>query len=458
MTQKPHTITIEKIVPGGFGIGRLGDGIIAFVRHVLPGEKVRIRPIRLKKSHLLAQLEQVLEPSSHRCPPGCELYGRCGGCDLQHAEAAFQLKLKEDMLRESMIRGGFSPDLISQTIKHILPAPKNFGYRQRIQLHVDDAGRLGFFHHRSHMIEPAGTCLLARPEINTVLGNLQVTPAAGKLFRLAKNVELLFNPGTSKVIVLVNSLRKPRPADRILAEALTGEIHGIDQILFQKEGHGIFGPEDKYKKPSLPPFLELTLPAAATKADELVLTWEAGGFCQVNLEQNQHLISAVLSMARPMPHDRVLDLYCGMGNFSLPLSLHAGEVTGIEGQSSGIRSAKRNVALNSRILKKHPDQSPHRNCHFAKISVPAGVRQLIQAGRKFDLIMLDPPRQGAAEIIPHLSALEAARLLYISCDPATLIRDLTELKLAGYIVSQLQPIDMFPQTHHLEIIALLERR
>jgi len=458
MTQKPHTITIEKIVPGGFGIGRLEDGMIVFVRHVLPGEKVCISPTRQKKSHLLAQLEKVLEPSTHRCRPACDLYGRCGGCDLQHAEAGFQLKLKEDMLRESMTRGGFNPDLTAKIIKHILPAPKNFGYRQRIQLHVNDAGRLGFYHHQSHKIEPAVTCLLARPEINTVLEQLQATPAAGKLLKFAHNVELLFNPGTKKVIILLNSMRKPRPADHNVVAALSGKVPEIDQILFQVEDHGFFGPEDKYKKPSLPPFLELTLPPAVTGADDLVLTWEAGGFCQVNLEQNQNLISKIIAMARPGPQDSILDLYCGMGNFSLPLSLHAGEVIGLEGQGSGIRSARRNVALNSSRSNKRSCRSQFLNCHFEKISVPAGVRQLIQAGRKFNLILLDPPRQGATEIISQLPALGADRLLYISCDPATLIRDLAELERSGYTVFQLQPIDMFPQTHHLETITLLERR
>ena len=444
-------------MPGGFGIGRLEDGMIVFVRHVLPGEKVRIRPIRQKKSHLLARLEQVLEPSTHRCRPACELYEKCGGCDLQHAEADYQLKLKEDMLRESMIRGGFSPKTITKTLSPALVAPQDFGYRQRIQLHVDDSGHPGFYRHQSHETVPVETCLLVRPEINTVWRKLQKTTAVGKFFRLALSIELLFNRGTNKVIVLVNAKRKPRPADRILAETICKEIHAIDQILFQVEGHGFFGPGDKFKKPTLPPHLELTLPSAATGADDLVLTWEAGGFCQVNEEQNQKLISTVLSLAQPDPHDRVLDLYCGMGNFSLPLSLHAGEVTGLEGQGSSIRSAKRNVALNKKLLHKHPGKSPALNCHFTKISVPAGVRQLIQAGRKFDLIVLDPPRQGAAEIIAQLPALGAARLVYISCDPATLIRDLAELKREGYTMSHMQPIDMFPQTHHLETMVLLAK-
>jgi 23S rRNA (uracil1939-C5)-methyltransferase len=446
MTIHHQTITIEKIVPGGYGIGRRQDGMVVFVRHVLPGEKVRVRPTRQKKNHVLAQLEQVLEPSAHRCHPVCKLYTRCGGCDLQHAEAAYQLTIKEGILRESMIRGGANSDLTAPTLNPILPSPKSFNYRQRILLHIDDAGRPGFCRPQSHEIVPVETCLLARPEINTVWGNLRTAPAAEKLFRIARSVELLFNPGSNKVIVLFNAIRKPRPADRILVETLLKEIQGIDQILFQVAGHGFFGPGGKYKRPFLPPYLKLTLPPAATGGDELVLTWEAGGFCQVNLEQNHSLISMALSLARPGPKDKVLDLYCGMGNFSLPLSLHAAEVTGIEGQGSAIRSAKRNV------------QPSVLNCHFQKQSVPAGIRQLIKEGKQFDLIVLDPPRQGAIEIIDKLSVLGADRLLYISCDPATFIRDLVGLERIGYSVSQVQPIDIFPQTHHLETVSLLERR
>jgi 23S rRNA (uracil1939-C5)-methyltransferase len=458
MTQKSNTITIEKIVPGGFGIGRLPDGMVALVRYVLPGEKVSLRTIRQRKNHLEAELEKVLAPSPYRCDPVCELYGRCGGCDLQHAGSELQLRLKAEMLAESLIRGGFSPDLAARVMVPVLPAPANIGYRQRIRLQVDGSGRIGFFRYQSHSIEPAASCPLARPEINRVLRGLRSSPTAGKLLRTSLSIELLFNPATGKVIVLLHTSRRPRPADRILAEALPKEFTEVEQLLFHVQGHGSFGRENGFKKPALPPFLELTLPASATGAAELVLTWEAGGFCQINLAQNRNLINIVLTLARPGPRDRVLDLYCGMGNISLPLSLWSAEVTGLDGQGSGIRSAKRNVAINSRRFGKAGNESWSLNCSFVKISVPDGVRQLIRAGRKFDLLVLDPPRQGAAAIIPDLSALGTDRLVYISCDPATLIRDLTALAQIGYQVRHLQPVDMFPQTHHLETVTLLEKQ
>jgi 23S rRNA (uracil1939-C5)-methyltransferase len=458
MTQKSHIITIEKIVPGGFGIGRRPDGMIAFVRHVLPGEKVSLRTIRKRKNHLEAELEKVLEPSPYRCEPVCELYGRCGGCDLQHAGIELQLGLKAEILAESLIRGGFRSDLVARIMRPVLPAPANFGYRQRIRLQVDESGRVGFFRHQSHTIIPANGCPLAGPEINRGLHDLRTSPVAGKLLRTSHRVELLFNPETGKVIVLLHTSRRPRPTDRVLAEALADEVAGIEQLLFHVQDHGFFGPQDGFKKPSLPPFLECILPASATEAVELVLTWEAGGFCQINLPQNENLIKAVLALARPGPRDRILDLYCGMGNFSLPLSLHSATVTGLDGQGSGIRSAKRNVTLNRRRFGESGNESWSLNCSFAKISVPDGVSQLIRSGRKFDLLVLDPPRQGAAAIVPDLPALGADRLVYISCDPATLTRDLTALVQAGYQVRHLQPVDMFPQTHHLETVTLMEKQ
>jgi len=458
MTQESHTLTVEKIVPGGLGIGRRPDGMVAFVRYVLPGEKVSLRTIRQRKNHLEAELEKVLEPSPHRCEPICDLYGRCGGCDLQHVGTEHQLRLKAEMLAESLIRGGWRADLIAGVMRPVLPAPESFGYRQRVRLHVDASGRLGFFRHQSHSIETVTSCPLARPEINSVLQGLRRLPALFKLLRFSLSVELLFNPGTGKVIVLLHTKRRPRPADRILTESLLNEISEIEHLLFYVRGHGFFGQENGFKKPVLPPSLKLILPASATGAAELVLTWEAGGFCQVNLTQNQNLINTVLTLTRPGPRDRILDLYCGMGNFSLPLSLYSATVTGLDGQGSGIRSAKKNASLNRRRLGKPGNESWFLNLNFKKISVPEGIGQLIRTGRKFDLLVLDPPRQGAAAIIPELPALGADRLVYVSCDPATMARDLTALTQTGYQVFHLQPVDMFPQTHHLETVTLLGKR
>jgi 23S rRNA (uracil1939-C5)-methyltransferase len=179
---------------------------------------------------------------------------------------------------------------------------------------------------------------------------------------------------------------------------------------------------------------------------DLTLTWEAGGFCQVNLEQNNNLVKLVRQMTLNGPHQRILDLYCGYGNFSLSVAGLASEVLGIDGQNAAIRSAQRNAVLNGL-----------HNCLFEKKQVPAAVNALLAEGKTFDTIILDPPRQGASEILSLLPKLGAAQIIYISCNPATLIRDLAPLLQAGYQVSRLVPVDMFPQTHHLESVTLLKR-
>ena len=439
----PFIIRIDKIVPGGYGLGRLPDGMVVLVRQVVPGELVRIRPLARKKHHLFAELLEVLEASTDRIAPRCSAYGRCGGCDLQHMTPAAQLRLKCAALEENLLRTNLPEETIA--LLPPLAAPDHFGYRQRIRLHADTSNRLGYHRFQSHEVEPISHCPLARPEINKVLGCLQALPAHARLLQQSTTLELFFNPDRATVALLLHFQRKPRPADLAAAKEVANSCPELDPILFTVAGQGIFDRKGRQPAPGEHQ-LSFTLPAAVTGTTPLVLSWEVGGFCQVNLQQNENLLRTVLAWARVGAADRVLDLYCGMGNFALPLSLHAGEVTGLDGQGAAIRSAARNAL-----------QAGRPNCRFTKVPVPAGLRQLLTAGRTFDLVLLDPPRQGAAEIIPLLPGLGAKRLLMISCDPATLARDLNGLRQQGFTIQALLPIDMFPSTHHLETLTLLER-
>ena len=176
------------------------------------------------------------------------------------------------------------------------------------------------------------------------------------------------------------------------------------------------------------------------------LAWEVGGFCQVNLEQNQELIKTVLAYCNLKQDESVLDLFCGMGNFSIPLSYRAGSILGIEGQGSAIRSARKNSAAAGRD-----------NTSFHKSPIHEYCRDLDAAGQQFDCIVADPPRQGVPGLAQNLAALTRKRLIYISCDPATLCRDLCNLLDQGFSINKIQPLDMFPQTHHIECVVLLEK-
>ena len=440
-----HTVLIEKLVPGGFGLGHLPEGIVVMVRYVLPGEKVLVRELYRKKQFIHGELVKILEPSPDRIIPPCPLFSRCGGCDLQHTGYDTQLSLKTAMLVENMQRT--ASETIRQTediIDRPIGSPETFGYRQRIRLQVDESGLFGFYHADSHVLVSVAHCLLAHPKLNEVLEQLDTAVNFPELLKQSASIELLYNPGQDDVVLLLDFKRKPRPRDRAHARQVQESIEAVSLVVMQVSDHGIFVPQNDHCLPK-PPHLSQALPPDIVGSN-LSLSWEAGGFCQVNLQQNFNLIKLVHDLVNPDLHLRVLDLFCGLGNFSLPIALSGAEVVGLDGQGSAIRSAKRNAEL-ARIT----------NCSFQKTPILNGVQQLIAARQIFHTILIDPPRQGAAEIIALLPKLQARQIIYISCNPATLARDLALLHSSGYQLCRLIPIDMFPQTHHLECVALLEQ-
>jgi 23S rRNA (uracil1939-C5)-methyltransferase len=439
-----HNLVIEKLVPGGFGIGRLEEGIVVLVRYVLPGEKVAVREMARRKDYISAMLLEVLTPSPDRINPPCPIYGRCGGCDLQHAAGPAQLHFKKKILLENLQRaaGDIFPGP-GIPIKSPIASPKLFGYRQRIRLHVDREGRFGFFRPESHVIEPAGECLLANNELNHVLRSLHGNANFAGLIPHSTSFELLFNPGGNETLMLLHFSRRPRPADCHHAVALIHDLKKLSSILMQVEGYGLYDPRQQTLV-TTPPILSQTIRIGEIWK-ELKISWEAGGFSQVNLDQNKNLIALVLEMLARGTHGRVLDLYCGYGNFSVPAAYIAKKVHAIDGQNGAIRSARRNVAI-----------AEIQNCVFEKKQVEVGVRSLLGKGETFDTIILDPPREGAPDIVPLLPGLRAEQIIYISCNPATLARDLVLLHQHGYTLSCLVPVDMFPQTHHIESVALLK--
>lgn len=438
-----HLITIEKIVAGGLGLGRLPDGLIALVPYTLPGERVRIAERRRRKGYLDAEPVEILEPAAERTSPSCSFFGRCGGCDLQHAVYPAQLAIKAAILREHLDRSGLR--VSSEAWEEPLAAPAPFGYRQRIRLQVDESGQPGYYRQGSHRVEPVTGCMLARPEINAAWRQLRVHEKASRLLARCGSLEISVSPDDGRVALVFNLRRRPRPLDLEAAREICGSIPGLLGGLLTGDG---FEPVDPLARQSGPPsFLNhFTLPAAATGGRPLTLAVEPGGFCQVNPDQNGRLVGILLAWAVPKPEERMLDLFCGMGNFSLPLALTAGEVVGCDLQGSAIRSARRNA-----------EQAGLNNCRFRRQAAAAAARELLAGGERFDLILLDPPRQGCAELLPFLSELGASRLIYISCDPATLGRDLARLAEQGFRPRRIRLLDMFPQTHHLETITLLER-
>jgi len=440
-----YTIFIEKIVAGGLCLGRLSDGMVVLVHHGLPGEEVIVREVERRKDFISGSIVDILNASPDRITPPCPIYGRCGGCDLQHAAYKAQLHLKKKILIESLQRaaGKIFPEYGAE-IQPTIASPEELGYRQRIRLQVDNEGRYGFFQTGSHDLVRVSECLLANGTINSVLHQFHDNDAFSELVKNCTFFELLFNPGSKNIIVLMHFRRKPRSRDSLLAKELLLATDDLGSILMMVEGHGLYDPANRTYA-SHPPYLSRTF-SSGLQEKNIVLTWEAGTFCQVNLSLNRNLVDHVLDLLSGLPHSRVLDLYCGHGNFSLPIAKISDEVIGIESQNGAIRSGKHNILLNGLT-----------NLSFIKSPVETGVSALIETGEAFDTVILDPPREGAAAVIPRIYDLGPGHIIYISCNPATLARDLVLLHSSGYKPVMTTPADMFPQTHHMESVTLLKR-
>lgn len=434
-----HEFHIEKLVNGGFGLSHDQNDKVTLIEGVIAEERVSAKITSENKNLQKARPLQIITPSSHRVQPACKYYKQCGGCDFQHMSYSRQVESKGAIVRDLLCRSG-NQALIhaaEQQLSPPLASKLTYHYRQRIRLQVDEQQTLGFYKRRSNDCVPIDLCLLAGKEINACLAELRQHPALQRLLPRAEALEMLFNPATVAITLMLHFIRKPRPADKQHAALLESDITGLEHVFFTGKD---FAPSGNSS-------LSFTIPACPPHTDAaLKLLWESGGFCQVNLTQNQTLITTVLNFCRVSTEDSVLDLFCGMGNFSIPLAERAKSVLGIEGQGSAIRSARKNS-----------ETAGQSNTRFLKKPVHKACLELAAAGTQFDIVVIDPPRQGAPGIAKQLVQLTGKRLIYISCDPATLCRDLAQLADQGLHLHKLQPIDMFPQTHHIECVALLEK-
>ena len=438
-----HSLSISKIIHGGFGFGQLPDGRVAMVRQALPGEEVVIAVEEEKKSFLIGNIVSITAASPFRIDPPCPYYHTCGGCDLQHAAYGEQLRIKRDILIDLLTRQkNLNQTDIHCPIAATLPSPRQSGYRQRIRLWIKDGTAAGFRQHRSHNIVAVRRCHIAREELNLSLASLLDHPLTLKLFANSSELELLFNPLSTRVTALIHLTRKPRPADSSAAAKLIEEIDILERIVFT----GQHFPQTTGAPAADNNILGQRHEPMGILSQPFTMQWEVGGFCQVNLEQNTHLIRIVCEYAAIRPDETVLDLFCGYGNFSIPLAATAYSLLGIEGQGSAIRSAKAN-SRNAGLT----------NTTFLKKPIHPACEELVTAGESFDCLVIDPPRQGIPGLAADLHALCRKRMVYISCDPATLSRDLGDLTAAGFKITRIQPIDMFPETHHIETVVLLEK-
>ncbi len=421
-------LTIETLVNGGAGLARYA-GRVVFIPHVAVGDIVSCRVTRIKKSFLEAEICEVVQPSPVRQQPVCPVAGECGGCQWQHLPYSEQLHWKESLFRESLVR---QCHIDSAKVLPILTAPQEWNYRSRIQIKCEKRGDTfvtGFFRPRSHDIVAIDHCPLIASELNNLLYSFRQLFDNSAYAAHISQIDLMVDDRKKSAAVIHYA------GDKISALVETIEAASLPaDILLQTEtrhklmpvtGHGTLTIE--VDDPSIP------------------LDYSAGSFAQINLEQNRRMVKNVIDLASLSGAETVVDLFCGMGNFSLPLAKRVGQVVGVEASKSSIKMANKNCRRQN-----------IKNATFYNRSAVGALTFFLQQ-RPVDLVVLDPPRSGAIEVMKELIDRPIKRIIYVSCDPQTLTRDLKILVKGGYELVSSQPVDMFPQTHHCESITLLQR-
>lgn len=428
--------TIDKLAFGGNGVCRI-DGKVCFVPFGCPGDEVSLRITAEKKSYCTASIAGIITASPSRTVPLCAIFGACGGCNWQHVSYPAQLEQKRNILTETLWRGARVP---AELVDDVVAASLQYGYRSRLQFKVSARGgklRIGFYRQGSHQVEDAaGGCPIAAPVINQVLhcfrAVLQSYPDVGSISQLS------IDAGDNGVIVVIHHNGRISSKNREYFIERSGAFGPCTGLFIKAENHSsgekLWGNSE----------ISYCMTTADPDQKPQLLTYPPGGFAQVHQLQNAAMLSVIRRLGAFTSTVQLLDLYCGNGNFSLPLAAEVASVVGIEGNSDSIRAAEHNRELNKVA-----------NARFFCDDVTSGVRRLADQGLEFDTVLLDPPRSGAGEAVPDIARLRPHKIVYVSCDPNTLARDCGLLAGFGYSVVTSVPIDMFPQTYHLESVTLL---
>lgn len=435
----PQVIKIDSLAHDGRGVGRGEDGKVVFVDYALPGETVRYVPVVNKKSFMFGSTIEVLEASEHRIEPKCEVFGQCGGCVLQHLDEKIQIRYKQQQLLENFKKiGGVQPEALLEPL-----TGQPWGYRRRARLgakFVPKKGGLivGFRERNSGYIQPTSQCDVLYPEVSVLLPELRETLAQISCNDRIPQIEISVADNTTVMIVRHLESLLQNDLDLLSAFARKNKLQLFLQPGNLKSVHPL------YPKDPDPLFYRF-------EEHDIRVEFLPTDFIQVNGGINQQLLNQTIELLDIQSTDRVLDLFCGVGNFTLPLARYAEDVIGVEGDQALVKRALYNKKLN-----KLDNVDFHFGDLFKEDMSSDTHGDWLE--RKFDKILLDPPRSGAAEMIKRIPQFEASKVVYVSCGPATLARDAgVMVNEHGYRLSYAGVIDMFPHTAHVESIAVFEK-
>ena len=437
--REPETALIESVTHDGRGIAAV-EGKKVFVAGALQGEEVRFQRRKRRRNYDEAELLEVLKASKARVEPRCDAFGVCGGCSLQHLSAADQRTIKQRALQDNLERiGRVEPEAWLAPL-YDDSAEGGWNYRRRARLAVKDVaakGRVlvGFRERHAPYVTNMHRCeVLAKP-VDSLIDPLSELIGTLSISARLPQIEVAVAENVTSLVFRV--LDPPNEADIGLFRAF-GKDHGL-RIYLQTGGLdtvALLYPE------SVSDSLFYTLPEFDIRVD-----FEPIDFVQVNSEINQRMVHFAVEQLDAGPDDRVLDLFCGIGNFSLPLARKAGTVLGVEGEQTLVRRATENAALNGL------ENVSFRVADLSKID---GTEGWVREG--WDRMLLDPARSGAGEVVTRMHLFKPQRIVYVSCHPGTLARDAdTLVHEQGYKLESAGIIDMFPHTAHVESIAVFTK-
>ncbi len=382
-------VKIEKIVPNGFGLA-FADNLTIFVSLAAAGDQARVRVNQIKGKTAFAEIVEIITPSKERIEPPCDFFGRCGGCDFQQMDYEAQLAAKIGIIKDCLTRIGkinFAGEI------EIIPSPKQFGYRARAQWHVDTRRRrIGYFRRNSHDVIDVETCPILTNELQATLTDLRGEIEWESFW--SEKVEIEAANAGSEVSVYSSEIVEP-----------------TEEISFASGENRYF--------------------------------YDAQSFFQGNPSLIEALVETALQNASGAA---ALDLYCGVGLFTLPLARSFAKVYGIESNEKAIESARKNI-----------DHARLENAEFFAEAVGEWLGENVEKLAGIDFVLLDPPRAGTEkETIESLLRLKPPQISYVSCEPATLARDLRILCENAYEIESITALDLFPQTHHIETVVRLK--
>ncbi|RMF95838.1 MAG: 23S rRNA (uracil(1939)-C(5))-methyltransferase RlmD [Candidatus Schekmanbacteria bacterium] len=421
---------IDKAVYGGYGLGHFFDKVV-LIPKTIPGETVKVEIIDDKKDYLLGKVVGFIKSSTFRRNPPCPYYSQCGGCHYQHIEYNYQTKIKEDIVKETFKRVGGIEDI---EVNSMITSPSEFGYRNRVELKVTrkvqkNEPYLGFYMENSHKIVPIARCLLCGNRINELIEALNFySPIVFK--KNCENLKLIYSASSDKLLLkaIGKNLNK-RTMENALND-LKKYVKGISGIVF---GYGnkknSFGKEYVYER-----------------IKDIKYRVNSDSFFQINNLLHEVLLETVIKIFKPKKKEKILDLYSGVGTFSLPLAQKSSIVVGIESNKDAVDDAKFNAKSNKIT-----------NISFIEGDAAEELEGALKK-TKFDSIFINPPRSGCStEVKKILSKAEVSKIFYLSCNPSTLARDLKQFLSKGFKIKTVQPFDLFPQTMHIETAVLLSR-